>query len=323
MDTAIWRSGHGQKTSGTALQELLMIGFRCSGWVTALLILGSATAGVAAPPTMDEINGAFDQKDYKKCLKLCSGVLQLKGELRQAYDLNQIWMKIGESAVQLNDRPTAINAFARAAEYAKTVDARVLAQGTSMIVEKSNGMVYTLADGTKSDIRNPESRTAAMKDLSGKMTLALRPSVAKALESATLVQTMKLLPQLRELVVIEHAAYGKIEESAKLIVPLGEHARTLMIRETKRMTSYVNEIRDLSQMNQSVVIESFGGTRRALGGDQERELREMLAELQQIEKAATRARAKADEYGGKVEAWDGIIAAVTELADKIEVTLGN
>jgi hypothetical protein len=292
--------------------------------MAAVVVLGSAGTGLAAPPSIDDIHNSLAQKDYKKCLQLCGAVVQLSGDARQAYDLSEVWSTIGECGVQTNERFTAINGFSRAAEYATTVEARAAAFSTSKVIEKSSGMngalVYTTTAGQKLDLRDPASRREAMKDLARLTLPPLREKVSAALQSQSLAPTMKLLPQLREAVMLDVGANGKLEESAKLIVSLSAHTRGLMTRETRRMSMRIDEIRDLNQWG---VVLNAGSMKRSLDPNHERELKQMQADAQQIEKVATRARDKASEFGGNVEAWDQIIAAASDVIDRVDVMLGR
>lgn len=297
---------------------------RFSGRAVAVLMMLSAVRALGAPPTMDEINAAYDQKDYKKCVQLCGQVVQLFGDARQGYDMSAVWMKIGECGLQLNERFTASNGFSRAAEYATTPEAKALAFATSKVIDKSSGMgatmTYATAAGQKLDLRDAAARHEAMKDLARTALAPLQPRVNEALQSNSLVPTMKLLPELRDAVMLDWGANGRLEESGKLIGSLSSHARGLMTRETKRMELRVNEIQDLNQWG---VVLNAGSMKRALDPNHERELKQIQTEAQQIEKVATRARNKADEVGGKVAEWDSIVAAAAELNDKVDVILGR
>jgi hypothetical protein len=296
---------------------------RCSSWAVVVLVLGSVSAAVAAPPTMDEINAAYEQKDYKKCVQLCGVVVQLSGAARQAYDLSAVWSKIGECGLQQNQRETALNGFKRAAEYAASTDAKAMAIAESKVVGKSamvgGVLTYTSSTGQKIDLRDPALRQEAMKDLARVTLPPLQQKARAALDSKSLVPTMKLLPELRDAVMLDLGANGKLEESGRLIASLSDHARGLMTAATRRMSLRVDEIKDLNQWG---VVLDAGSMKRSLDPNHERELKQIRAEMQEIEKVATRARQRADEFGGKVEAWDAIVAAAAELNDKVDVIFG-
>jgi hypothetical protein len=285
----------------------------------------SAPNPAGLPPTLAEAQADFDAKQYKVALQKISKALSApttKSSAEARYDLFALR---AECLLRVNERALAIDAFRSAARAMKDdadVHKAATATGTALLIEASRNLKYTnprQAGAEPIDIVEPESRTKALNALFEARFDLIRPKVNKAIESKTLPPMLDLLPQMRDLYVIEVAAKGDAPQTIPLLKTLGGRARGLITDELQRVSRRLDDIQDGLTQEVYLDLRNIKGVReRGLSTAEQNELQQTYDSLGKIAKVAQQGRWIARRLGDGGEAWDRIFADCSESRDTVE-----
>jgi hypothetical protein len=292
-----------------------------------LVVMAFANVGRAAPPlvpTLADAQADFDGKEYKSALQKISKALtatDAKSAREARYDL---FMLRGECLLRMNSRTLAIDAFRSAARTMKDdgdVQKAATAAGTAALIEASRNLKYTSPrqPNDAMDVVEPESRKKALNALFDVRFDLTEPKVNKAIDGKTLPPMLDLLPQMRELYVIEVAATGDAPRSIPLLKTLGGRARELITEELTRVNRRLDDIQDGLTQEVYLSVRNIQGVReRGLSTAEQKELQQAFDYLGKIAKVAQQGRWIARRLGDAGDRWDTILADCSETRDAIE-----
>ncbi len=126
---------------------------------------GAASALSAAPnpplPTPGDFGEMFKAGQYRTCLQQIGRVLQLAGDAAKPYDKYALLLLRGDCLLQLNDKPTALVAYAQAEKSPDTTQAAE-ARAMTLLLRRSNGLSFTPPGGGAMNILDPANRKKGM-----------------------------------------------------------------------------------------------------------------------------------------------------------------
>jgi hypothetical protein len=288
-------------------------------WVLSVVLALNAAALSQTPQA--DAQRAHADGDYREALRhiaqaMSSGQLSVE----QRYSL---LMLRGDTLLRLGERMLASNTFNQAANLHPDVRETALARAMAELARRSPNNQYRPETGPTLepiDIVSPDSRPQAFAALFADTLASLRPRVRAALRADTLPPTIALIQPVIDMGAMEYQATGAADETRQILTELGDHARVLMSREIRRLGFRVGHLMDLSH---SIQDSSWGFSRRGLQFPEERELRELAAELRQIAEVAQESRTRARELGFDGSAWESIICDAFDLAHRAEAVLGS
>jgi hypothetical protein len=296
----------------------------------AIVVLTSCLAAPAAEassekaantsPAIMEAQADFNAGDYKAALqKISRGLSQ--GAPESAAGRYDLFMLRGECLLRLNSRELAIDAFRAAARTQEKDDGvahkAAIANGTALLIQASRNLKYSVPGVDQPlDVVDPKLRKQALTLMFQQRFDAAKPKIDQAMQSDVLTPILDLLPKLRELFALEHAAKGEGVETEPMLRDLGQHARKLMTSELRRVNKHVDDVEENLASGAY-----FNGGYRGLGTKEEKELRETVDYLDKISKVAQQGRWAARRLGGAVEEWDSIIADCNDNVDHIQTLI--
>jgi hypothetical protein len=190
------------------------------------------------------------------------------------------------------------------------------------LIEASRNLKYTspgVAGAEPIDIVEPESRKKALSALFEARFAAAEPKVSKAVESDVLTPMLDLLPSMRDVYVLEVAAKGEAPQTTPLLQSLGARARELITAELQRVNRRLDDIEDGLTQQVFIGLSNIQGVRvRGLSTDEQRELQQTYDYLGKVAKVAQQGRWIARRLGNTGEAWDTILADLSETRDAVE-----
>jgi tetratricopeptide (TPR) repeat protein len=300
--------------------------------ISLVLVIGVVMTAFAKPssaapppaPTLADAKADFDAKQYKAALQKISKALSAantKPSREARYDL---FVLRGECLLRMNERTLAIDAFRSAARTMKQdgdVQKAATAAGTALLVEASRNLKYTSprqpADAM--DVVEPESRKKAMNALFEVRFDLIEPKVNKVIEGKTLPPMLDLLPQMRDLYVIEVAATGDAAKTIPLLKTLGGRGRELITDELTRVNRRLDDIQDGLTQEVYLDLRNIKGVReRGLSTAEQKELQQTYDYLGKIAKVAEQGRWIARRLGEGGEGWETILANCSDTRDAVE-----
>ena len=283
----------------------------------ACLLTASPLMAQAAPArNAEEAQAAFASGDYQGCLRKTSGLLSsAKRDSVERYDL---LMLRGECLVRLKQRNAAAQAFQSAAgvmkgrrDLARTASATAIA----VLVRESPDFTYKSkanSERTGIDIIEPSTRRVAMAALFDDLKARLTPEVDKALREKSLVSTHKRLRDFWELYAVEFSATGEAASTASTLQELGDHTRGLIGDELERLTTRLEQLKDLSE---DPAWTSQGISHRGLNSNERAELKQTADYLTQIQRTVENGRRISQALGRTGENWESLLADCAEARD--------
>jgi hypothetical protein len=264
---------------------------------------------------------AHDAGEYREALRQ---IAQAMSNGRLSVDERySLLMLRGESLLRLGERTLASNTFSQAANLHPDVKQTALARSMAELARRSPNNLYRPETGTARDpidIIGPESRALAFTAMFADTLEALRPRVQTALRAETLPPVAELIQPVLDLGAMEYQATGTTDQTRPMLADLGNHARTLMSREIRRMGFRVSILTDVSN---SIEDSSWGLSRRGTRSVEQRELRDLAAELRYIAEVAQEARSRAREIGFDGAAWESIVCDAFDTANRAEAVLND
>jgi len=285
-------------------------------------LLSLATVLSAAPnpplPTPADLQEMFKAGQYRTCLQQIARVLQLTGDAARPYDQYALLLLRGDCLLQLNDKPTALMAFA-IAEKSPNVAQAASARAMTLVLRRSTGLSFTPPGaGGALNILDVANQRKAMKFLFDDGLGAAQPDVRRALESDSLVPSIDLLPRMRDLYALEKTATGSDAQTRPVLIQMAEHARTLMTRELDLLDQRISATQEAA--NQTVNLGAgagqwwWGAARRGLYSSDRDNLRAWTEYANKIGNTAENGRRNAINFGGTGEKWDPVISKARYVA---------
>lgn len=271
--------------------------------VVGLCVLACSVPALAAPA---DAQAKIDAGDYRGALKLIAE--GLSGPDVSPADRAALLMLRAEAMIRLGESRYAADACTLAAQTTQDPKQAAIARATAALLRKSRNNAYKSID-----IVAPESRQKAFAALYADTQHSLKPRVEAALRASSLQPSQEVLPSLLDLAAMEYLANGSAPNTKETLATLGAHARELMSAEIKRVQARVAQ---MSHLANSITGDDDGFGRRGLQIPEQRELRNDVAYLRQIQSTAQKARARARELGFDGSAWEPIIADAADAADQ-------
>jgi hypothetical protein len=221
----------------------------------------------------------------------------------------------GECLLQLKSGDIADDAFHAAAVVVKDQgDMKKFAdaEATSILIKASPGLKYQPRDKSVPpiDIVPADSRKKAMLALLDDRLTVLQPRIEAAMKSDSLLPIHELVPSFNDLFMLELAATGESQRTMALGKALGGRARDLIQGALKQITDQLQDLSMLAVSPSESTSRSIGF--RGLTSEERSQIQQMAVELVKIEKVSSNARQLAKRLGGSPEAWDAILADVSD-----------
>lgn len=297
--------------------------------LAAFLLLSLVSIAAAAPnpplPTPADIREMFKAGQYRTCLQQIARVLQLSGDAAKPYDLYALLLLRGDCLLQLDDKPTAMIAYAEA-EKSPDVAQAAAARAMTLLLRRSNGKTFVPPGGGQSlNILDAANRKKAMSLLFDDGLKGAQPEIRRALDSDSLVPSIDLLPRMRDLYALERTASGTDAQSRPILMQMGEHCRELIMRELALLDQRISATQD--QANQNVNLGAgtgqwwWGAARRGLHSSDRDDLRAWIEYANKIQSTAQNGRRIAIDFGGTGEKWDPVISKAVFVAAHAEQVL--
>jgi len=293
--------------------------------LAAALCLAATT--LAAPRArsdgITEARKTFDAGDYRQALREISKGLSLTAPEPSPEEKYQLLMLRGESLLRIGERAYASNAFEAAVNAAPDLQKAAVAKATAVLITLSSGPVYQPAGGAGEPIPivPPDSRTRAMQAAFGDQRDRHMPAIKRALEGDTLPPMLELVPRLGDMFVLELSSQGQPTQTSLILQSFGEHARSLMGQELRRIRKRVGSLEQLS--NSLVEVERPWNSwfdRRGLRTVERDDLRQLTEYTERIRDAALHGRRITRSFGLKGEDWDPVLAEATDILDQARTT---
>jgi hypothetical protein len=293
--------------------------------LTAALCLAATTLAAprAQPDAITEARKTFDAGDYRQALREISKGLSLTAPEPTPDEKYQLLMLRGESLLRIGERAYAVNAFEAAANATADLQKAAVAKATAVLITLSSGPVYqpTGGAGEPIPIVPPDSRTRAMHAAFGDQRDRHMPAIKRALEGDTLPPMLELVPRLGDMFVLELTSQGQATQTSQILQSFGEHARSLMGQELRRIR---RRVASLDQLENSLIeIERPWNSwldRRGLRTAERDDLRQLTEYAERIRDAALHGRRITRSFGLKGEDWDPVLAEATDILDQARTT---
>jgi hypothetical protein len=293
--------------------------------LTAALCLAATT--LAAPrarsDAIREARKTFDAGDYRQALREISKGLSLTAPEPTPDEKYQLLMLRGESLLRIGERAYAANAFDAATDAATDLLQAAMAKATAVLITLSSGPVYQPAGGAGEPIPivPPDSRTLAMRAAFGDLRDRYIPAIKRALEGDTLPPMLELVPRLGDMFVLELTSQGQATQTTQILQLFGEHARSLMDAELRRIR---RRVASLDQLANSLIESERPWNswfdRRGLRTGERDELRQLTEYTERIRDAALHGRRITRSFGLKGEYWDPVLAEATDILEQARTT---
>jgi hypothetical protein len=227
----------------------------------------------------------------------------------------------GECLLRLGERVYAHDAFDAAANATTDIPKAAAARATAVVITLSRGPQY--APATESEKPIPivpkDSRKQAMRAAFKDLLARDLPAIRTALEGQTLSPMLDLVPKLGDMFVLEFTSEGEARQTSQMLRAFGEHARSLMDKELRRIRRRVASLSHLA--NSLVDLDHRWGwgsglDRLGLWSRERDELEELTEYTERIRDAAVRGRRIARSFGFTGENWDPVLAEATEVLDE-------
>jgi hypothetical protein len=302
-----------------ATLQTMIVGF------TAALCLAATTLAVpgAKCDAITEARKTFDAGDYRQALREISKGLSLTAPEPTPDEKYQLLMLRGESLLRLGEGAYASDAFEAATNAATDLRKAATAKATAVLITLSSGQVYqpTGGSGEPIPIVPPDSRKLAMRAAFKDLRDRHMPAIQRALEGDTLPPMLELVPRLGDMCVLEFASQGQATQTTQILRAFGEHARSLMDAELRRVHRRVASLDELA--NSLIDVDRGWGSRlnrRGLRTPERADLQELTEYTARIRGAALHGRRIARSFGLEGEDWDPVLAEADEVLDRARTT---
>lgn len=295
----------------------------------AFFLLSLASVLSAAPnpplPTPADLGEMFKAGQYRTCLQQIARVLQLTGDAAKPYDQYALLLLRGNCLLQLNDKPTALMAYAEAEKSTDTAQAAE-ARAMTLLLRRSSGLSFTPPGGGETlSILDPANRKKGMMLLFEDGLKGAQPEIRRALESDSLVPSIDLMPRMRDLYALEKTATGSDAQTRPVLVQMGEHCRLLMTRELDLLDQRISGTQDMANQNVNLGVGAgqwwWGAARRGLYSSDRDNLRAWTEYANKIGNTAENGRRIAINFGGTGEKWDPVISKARYVASHADQVL--
>lgn len=293
-----------------------------SAFSTLLLLVAAVTFAADLSNAVQQAQEKFNAGQYRETVQLVSVSLSGRQPDSDNSERYSLLLLKGESLIQLKQVSAAAQAFDQASQASSDPKEAGWARANMLVLRASTGTNYVpkVVGGSPIDIVNPETRKQAFAALRDDLMRSTEPRVQGALEGKTLPPMFDLIPKVLDQGCLEFATEGSAPKARETLVSLGKRARELMTSELSRIRHRVNILQDVSNASEGNWNNDYT-TRRGLYSNEQKELRESVKYLDQIEKTARDARSRARSLGFQGEAWEPIIADARDLADLAQALL--
>ncbi len=285
----------------------------------SLLFIPAVRAADA--PSMGTAQAAYAAGDFRGSLAEISKLLTTNAAKPGTQTRYDALLLRGECLLRLKMPSPAQQAFLAASRVvrqdANLTDSAV-AEGMSLLIQKSPGMTYKPKSGGEPiDIVDPASRKVALGALYNDLLAANQADIDKAMKDTSLKPTHDLIPTITDLYCLEIAATGKPTKTEGMAKAMGQHARDLINAELSRLSNRLEELEDLAdEPSYSGYGRNSEFTRRGLNSDEQQECKDAADILGKIREVSQMGRRMNRKLGGTGEVWDPITAEATDLQDR-------
>jgi hypothetical protein len=293
------------------------------------------TAEPSAVLTQEQIQALFDAGNYNDTLKAIARVLPLKGKAAEPYDRYKLTLLKAETHVRMKMQGPAVQAFNDAADETDEESAKYAAKATAQLLKKSKGFVFTPKPLKRTgkppaslDLTDPVARKAALQAMLDEEMARVVPKVKGALEESSLPPIASAIEAAVDVRELEIGVTGADANSKAMVSDLGVRGRELITKTIEKMSKRVDEItKDANEtVRIRIPVSSVRGAssvqervhRRGLKNGEDRELRQVIAQLPPIAKSAQELVA---EIGGKKSEAEQIVEMCSELSRRAKKTL--
>ncbi len=265
--------------------------------------LSAETKPMNGPPTIDDVQGALDRRDYANTVKLASRMLALHGKAAEEISRYRLFSLKAEGQLGLKAVPMAIEAFQLALKETSDPDEISLTKCNILLLRRAGGTKYvpktTPPGGTKPgpiDLLDRDNRKAAFGALLDDEIATLSPKIKSASTSQSLTQIFPVLQQVEDLNALDVIANGSDDKTSQMAGDLLTHARNLISSALKGMWQRVDDIDKFASQTtaiQKTINSSDGGAlsqsitkKNGLSSDNKSELNNIIATCDKIAAAA-------------------------------------
>jgi hypothetical protein len=132
---------------------------------------------------------------------------------------------------------------------------------------------------------------------------------------------LELVPRLGDMFVLELTSQGQATQTTQILRAFGEHARSLMDAELRRIRRRVASLDELA--NSLIDVDRAWGSRldrRGLHTPERGDLQDLTEYTERIRDAALHGRRITRSFGLKGEDWDPVLAEATDILDQARTT---
>ncbi len=182
---------------------------RCST-VVLLSLLAVCLVAAREIPSADAMRGMVKDKQFKRALREVARAMQLKGDEATAYDRGALLLIRADAQLGMRIEPPAAKSFRDAAEAATSADDRATARAMSLLMSKSERLIYKAHSGEPAgrEIDIVTDRQAALDALLADEMAAVAPRVRSTTEKKQIAAVLETGAALEPVAAVERAATG-------------------------------------------------------------------------------------------------------------------
>ncbi len=161
-------------------------------------------------PSVEQMRGMVTDKQFKRVLREVARAMQLKGDEATAYDRGQLLLIRADAQLGMRIEPQAAKSFRDAAEAATRADDRATARAMSLLMSKSERLIYKPHTGEPGgrEIDIGADRQAALDALLADEMAAVEPRVRSTKEKKEIAALLEMAAALEPVAAVERAATG-------------------------------------------------------------------------------------------------------------------
>lgn len=286
-----------------------------SAWVVAILTVASLAYG----ETVDELKKMLEDKEYQQVVRLADKALIQQDPLLDQAVIYDLMILKAEALLRQGQRASAGREFASAARGAPDLEKAAWARASRLAIARSVDNAYTPRTGDKEpiDIIDPDSRQKAFLAMAEDDRQAAERSFRGAVNARTLPALEDAAEQIGDVWVLELASTGKAEDTSKMLLQIGEHARLLITQDMAQIARRLAHIDRLAGE-----YDGFGG-RRGITSRERGDLRELGGYLAQVSDRVLVYRELAQRTGGPVAEWDRLFGQIMAMQSDLDLLLGT
>lgn len=259
-----------------------------------VLASGIVATAQNTPPTMADIQKAYDAKQYADVNRLVAQAMALRGNAAVGFDREKLFVMRGESQIRLKQYTPAAEAFTSAAKETKDSKSITTYNATALLVRRSTAGKYQPKQPSTQpgrsgarqeaiDIAEPEDRKEAMNALFIDESKLATPKIEAAIKQQQLKPIVDAIKQVTDLRSLELASTGKEAKTEALFGSLGTRASELMSTAVKSMSADVERIsKTANETSSASVGAQTVQIKRGLTSIDINELKELTQNCQQI-----------------------------------------